>query len=89
MATHSNRQAIIFCSCRFYPFVFFFPSPVLSGRRLDVYHTFTHDVALVPIENACQKCVAHGLLKIQDTKITQKIAICAPPQNFVGVHLRN
>jgi len=28
---------------------FFFPSPILSGRRLDVYHTSTHDVALVRI----------------------------------------
>ena len=26
---------------------FFFSSPNLSGRRLDVYHTSTHDVALV------------------------------------------
>jgi len=25
---------------------FFFPSPNLSGRRLDVYHTSTHGVAL-------------------------------------------
>ena len=27
----------------------FFPSPNLSGRRLDVYHTSTHGVALVRI----------------------------------------
>jgi len=26
---------------------FFFSSPNLSGRRLDVYHTSTHGVALV------------------------------------------
>jgi len=26
---------------------FFFPSPILSGRRLDAYHTSTHGVALV------------------------------------------
>jgi len=26
---------------------FFISSPNLSGRRLDVYHTFTHGVALV------------------------------------------
>jgi len=26
---------------------FLFSSPILSGRRLDVYHTFTHDVASV------------------------------------------
>jgi len=25
----------------------FFPSPNLSGHKLDVYHTFTHGVALV------------------------------------------
>jgi len=28
---------------------FFFSSPNLSGRGLDVYHTSTHDVALVRI----------------------------------------
>jgi len=28
---------------------FFFSSPVLSGRRLNVYNTSTHDVALVRI----------------------------------------
>jgi len=27
----------------------FFPSPILSGWRLDVYYTSTHDVALVQI----------------------------------------
>jgi len=40
-------QAIIFLPCGF--FLSFFPSPNLSGRRLDVYHTSTHGVALVQI----------------------------------------
>jgi len=40
--------------CRHYIFVlflsfFFFSSPNLSGRRMDVYHTSTHDVVLVQI----------------------------------------
>jgi len=39
---------IIFWSCFFFLSVFF-SSPNLSGRRLDVYHTSTHDVALVRI----------------------------------------
>jgi len=30
-------------------FFFFFSSPNFSGRRLDVYHTSTHGVALVRI----------------------------------------
>jgi len=29
--------------------IFFYSSPNLSGRRLDVYHTSTHGVALVRI----------------------------------------
>jgi len=34
----------------FYPSsIFLFSSPNLSGRRLDVYHTLTHGVALVRI----------------------------------------
>ena len=45
-----------------------FSSPNLSGRRLDVYHTSTHGVALVRIYNAGLKCAACGSLEIQDTK---------------------
>ena len=48
--------------------IFFFSSPNLSGRRLDVYHTSTHGVALVRVWNAGLKCAARGSLEIQDTK---------------------
>jgi len=47
---------------------FFFSSPNLSGRRLDVYHTSTHGVALVQIYNTGLKRTARGSLKIQDAK---------------------
>jgi len=40
--------ALWFLSSVFY-LSFFFSSPNLSGRRLDVYHTLTHGVALVQI----------------------------------------
>ena len=44
---------IIFLPCSFFLLSFFlssfFSSPNLSGRRLDVYHTSTHGVALVRI----------------------------------------
>jgi len=52
-------------------FFFLFSSPILSRRRLDVYHTSTHDVALVRIKNAGLKCAARGSLKIQDAKIVR------------------
>ena len=43
-------QTIIFLPCDFYLSSFFFySSPNLSRRRLDVYHTSTHGVALVRI----------------------------------------
>jgi len=43
-------QTIIFSSCSFFLLSsIFFSSPNLSGRRLDVYHTSTHGVALVRI----------------------------------------
>ena len=43
-------QTIIFLPCDFYlSSSFFFSSPNLSGRRLDVYHTSTHGVTLVRI----------------------------------------
>jgi len=45
----STGQVIIFCSCGFYLLSFLFSLPILSGHRLDVYHTSTHDVALVQI----------------------------------------
>jgi len=46
-------QAIIFLPCGFfylsYIFYFLFSSHNLSGRRLDLYHTSTHGVAIVRI----------------------------------------
>jgi len=41
------RQTTIFLPCDFY--LLLFSSPNLSGRRLDVYHSSTHGVALVRI----------------------------------------
>jgi len=55
----------------FLSFFFFFlgfSSPNLSSRRLDLYHTSTHGVALVRIYNAGLKCTARGSLNIQDAK---------------------
>ena len=49
-------QAIKFCSCGFFL--------VLSRCRLDVYHTSTHDVALVQRQNACMKCAARCSLMV-------------------------
>jgi len=51
---------------------FLFSSPNLSGRRVDVYHTCTHGVALVRIQNAGLKRAARGSLKIQDAKKSPK-----------------
>ena len=78
-------QAIIFSSCGFFlSSLFFFSSPNLSGRRADVYHTSTRGVAFVRIYNAGLKCTARCSLEIQNPKMTQKIAICAPSHNFSG-----
>jgi len=64
-------------------------SPNLSRRRLDVYHTSTHGVALVRISNADLKRAARGSLEMHDAKNRQKVAICAPLYNFVELYLRN
>jgi len=48
-------QAVIFLPCGFFfclSIFFFFSSPNLSRRRLDVYYTSTHGVALVQISDA-------------------------------------
>ena len=43
-------QTIIFSSCNYYLLLLLlFSSPNLSGRKLDVYRTLTHGVALVRI----------------------------------------
>jgi len=56
-------QTIIFSSCGFSLLLsFLFSSPNLSRRRVDVYHTSTHGVALVRIQNAGLKRAARGSL---------------------------
>jgi len=59
-----NIFALWFLSSSF----FFFSSPNLSCRRLDVYHTSTHGVALVRISDAGLKPAARGSLEMQDPK---------------------
>ena len=45
-----------------------FSSPNLSSHRLYVYHTSTHGVAIVQIDNAGLKCAACSSLEMQDLK---------------------
>jgi len=52
---------------------FFFSSPNLSRCRLNVYHTSTHGVALVQIQNAGLKSTARGWLEIQEAKIAKNL----------------
>jgi len=81
---------IIFASCGFFFLSIFFPrSPNVSRRRLGVYSTSKHGVALVLIYDAGLKRAATGSLKIKDAKNFQKFATCAPSHNFVGLYLRN
>ena len=84
-------QTITFLPCGFFLSIFFlfFSWPNLSGRRLDVYHTSTHGVALVRIQNAGLKPAARGSLKTQDAKKSPKVAIWAPSHKFVGLYLCN
>ena len=51
MVALCNRADHYILPCGFFLLLssFFFSSPNLSGRRLDVYHTSTHGVALVRI----------------------------------------
>ena len=72
----------------FVSFVFFFSSPNLSGRRLDVYHTSNLECKS---EMCCTRlagnagCISSEPRAIQDAKI----AIFAPSHDFVGLYLRN
>ena len=65
---------IKFSSCGFFFFLLLlFSSPNLSRRRLNVYHTFTRDVALVRLQNACVKCAARGSLKYRTQKSPTRV----------------
>jgi len=68
---------------------FFFSSPNLSRRRLDVCHSSTHGVALVRISDAGLKRAARASLKMQDAKKSPKIVIWAQSHNFVRLYFRN
>ena len=71
----------------FLPSIFlcsFFSSPNLSGRKLDVYHTSTHGVALVQI-NAGLKCAACSSLEVQDPKNSHLRTIA----QLFGLYLHN
>jgi len=67
-----NRGPLYFCPVvsflSIYLSIFFFSPPNLSGRRLDVYHTLTHGVALVRIKNAGLKCAVRGSVQIRYAK---------------------
>jgi len=67
-------QTTIFLPCDFYLLPSSFFSPNLSGRRLYVYHTSTHGVALVRIYNGGLKPAAKHRMQ----KKSPKIAIWAP-----------
>jgi len=49
-------------------FLLLFSSPILTDGKLDVYHTSTHDMALVRIWNAGLKRAARGSLKYRTQK---------------------
>jgi len=69
-ALRSRCGHYIFAPCFF---SFLVSSPNLSGRRLDVYHTSIHGIALVRIYDAGLKRAARGSLKIKDPKKSPKI----------------
>jgi len=92
MVALCNRADHYILPCDFFLLLsssFFLSSPNLSGRRLDVYHTSTHGVALVRISDAGLKPAARGSLEMQDVKKSPKIANWAPSHKFIGLHLRN
>ena len=68
---------------------YLFSSPIFSRRRLDVYHTSTHGVALLRIQDAGLKRAAPGWLKIQDVKKSPKIRrLCTIAQIYRAISLQ-
>jgi len=66
-----------------------FSSPNLSHRRLDVYHTSTHCVALCANFGCRSETCCTRLAENTGRKTSPKIAIWAPSHKFVGLYLRN
>jgi len=82
-AVPSQCRPLYFCPVFCF---FFFSSPNLSGRRLNVYHTSTHGVALAPsanLECRFEMCCT----RLAGNTGRKKIAILAPSHNFVGLYL--
>ena len=52
VALCNRADHIYFHAVSFFFLLFFISSRNLSGQRLDVYHTSTHGVALLRIQNA-------------------------------------
>ena len=72
--------------------LFFFPSPNLIGRRLDVYHILRHMVwPSANLECRSETCCTRLAANSGRKKVAKspKIAIWAPSHNFVGLYLRN
>jgi len=87
MATQQGRLLYFTAVVSFFLY-FLTYSQWLDGWRLDVYHTSTHDVALVQIYNACLKCAARGSLKIQDTK-NRHLHIIAQLRQAISLQVRH
>ena len=86
MTAHSNRQAIIVCSCGYFLLLF---SPRLISAVADWMSTILlHKVwpFRMQVWNVLHAARA---LEMQDAKNRQRIAIWAPSHNFVGLCLRN
>jgi len=66
----ADADIIFLSNVLFLSFFLLFSSPNLSGRRMHVYHTSTHDVVLVRVQNAGLKCAARW--KMQDPITRQK-----------------
>ena len=82
-----QTRTLYFCPVVWFLLSSLFSSPNLSRCRLDVYHTFSHGLALVRIQGANLKCTARGSLKMQDAKNRQKFAICFQQSYYTGVVL--
>jgi len=67
---------------------FFFSSPILSRRRLDIYHTSTWCVLSAILRCRSEMCCIR-LAENAGRKSRQNFGICAPSHNFVKPYLRN
>ena len=80
MAALCNRAGYYIFALWFLSSIFFFSSPNLSGRRLDVYHALTHGGPSANLECRSERCCTRLAAKTGPKKVAKNCHLGTIPQ---------